>query len=476
MIPLTQAKSTLSKIPTSNDALGDLDCMNTIPIPLHREEKPEKCKILIVDDEPQNIHILLEILKKDYAIVAAKNSAKALELAQKAPQPDLIVLDVMMPETDGYSLCKAMKSGAQTCHIPIMFISALDETLDKVKAFEVGGIDYITKPFQREEILARIATHLEIDRLRQKLYQQTLELSKKNEELTQINQDLHSQYRQIKATQLQLIQAEKMASLGQMMAGIAHEINNPTGFIKCNINPARDYIQTLFELIDFLLAECTDNSDRIQDELEAVDLDFIREDLPKLIDSMSLGVDRISSVSDSLRTFARDDRESQTAFNIHEGIDGTLLILKHRTKADRDRPEVEIIKHYGELPEIQCFPGQLSQVFMNILANALDAFDDANQGKTYAEIKENPNTIAIETSEVNGQIYIKIKDNGCGMKPEIVEHIFEQGFTTKGVGKGTGLGMAISWQIIAEKHGGTLTCFSQWGRGTEFTIALPLDK
>lgn len=434
-----------------------------------------RSKVLIVDDDPQNIYILLEILKKDYAIVAAKNAAKALELAIQTPQPDLIVLDVMMPDMDGYALCQAIKSRSETQDIPIVFISALDETLDKVKAFDVGGVDYITKPFQREEILVRIATHIEIYHLRQRLYQQTVELTDKNQKLIRINQDLQAQYHQIKATQLQLIQAEKMASLGELMAGLGHEINNPIGFIKANIEPARTYVKDLFGLIDFLLQECPSNATHIQDELEAVDLEFIRKDLPKLINSMGLGIDRICDVSNSLRSFSRNDRDRKVAFNLHNGIDSTLLILKHRTKSNEDRPAIEIVKNYGNIPEIYCFPGQLNQVFMNLLANAIDALDEANKGKTFAEIKANPNRITIETKILGDeQVEVRIQDNGCGMKPDTQARIFEQGFTTKEVSKGTGLGMAIAYQIVVEKHGGMITCSSELGKGTEFAIALLL--
>ncbi|NEQ37503.1 MAG: response regulator [Okeania sp. SIO3I5] len=435
---------------------------------------PTKSKVLIVDDDPQNIHILLEILKNDYAIVAAKNGTKALELAGKIPQPDLIVLDVMMPDMDGYAVCQAIKSQSETRDIPIIFISALDAALDKVKAFDVGGVDYITKPFQREEVLVRIATHIEIYHLRQQLYQQTAQVTEKNKKLIQINEDLQTQYRQMKATQLQLIQAEKMASLGELMAGVAHEINNPTGFIKANIEPAMTYVQELFDLIDFLLQECPSNATHIQDELEAADLEFIREDLPKILSSMNLGVARIGDVSDSLRIFARRDQDNKVAFKLEDGLNSTLLILKHRTKANADRPAIEIVKYYDNIPEVYCFPGQINQVFMNILANAIDAIEEANQGKTFAEIKAAPNQIVIETKMLgNDRVQVRIQDNGCGMKPETQARIFEDGFTTKEVSKGTGLGMAIARQIIEEKHGGMITCNSTVGEGTIFTIIIP---
>ncbi|NEO88680.1 MAG: GAF domain-containing sensor histidine kinase, partial [Spirulina sp. SIO3F2] len=278
----------------------------------------------------------------------------------------------------------------------------------------------------------------------------------------------------LQQAQIQLVQSEKMSALGNLVAGVAHEINNPVGFLKGNIQPAQDYVQDLLGLIDLYQEKIPDPDTDIEDEIESIDLEFVREDLPKLINSMNAGVDRIRNISNSLRNFSRQDQEHKIAFNLHEGIDSTLLILKHRTKANEERPQIQIFKNYSELPEVQCFPGQLNQVFMNVLANAIDAFEGANQGKTFKEIEASPNTITITTSVVDEQVEIQLQDNGCGMKPETVERIFEQGFTTKEVGKGTGLGMAIAHQIITEKHGGAIVCHSELGKGAEFIISLPI--
>ncbi|MGK7926055.1 MAG: AAA family ATPase, partial [Spirulina sp.] len=293
------------------------------------------------------------------------------------------------------------------------------------------------------------------------------------------NAQLYDQAQQtlqdLKQAQLQLIQSEKMSALGNLVAGVAHEINNPTGFLQGNIEPAQNYVQDLLGLIDLYQSEYPQPKEEITDEIEAIDLEFIREDLPKLLDSMNLGVNRIRSISHSLRTFSRKDRDRKTSFNIHDGIDSTLLILKHRTKANERQPALQIVKDYKEIPSVKCFAGQLNQVFMNILANAIDAFEEANRDKTYSEIEANPNCITICTSQPDeNRIQIQIQDNGCGMKSETLERIFEQGFTTKEVGKGTGLGMAIAHQIVTEKHGGTITCHSTLGQGTTFTIALPI--
>ena len=281
-------------------------------------------------------------------------------------------------------------------------------------------------------------------------------------------------FEELKQAQIQLVQSEKMSSLGQLVAGVAHEINNPVGFIKGNIQPAQDYVSDLLRLIDLYQEKMPNPDADIEDEIKEIDLEFVRQDLLNIINSMNSGVERIRNISDGLRIFSRQDRDCKTAFNIHEGINSTILILKHRTKGNEQRPAVEVVKNYGELPEVQCFPGQLNQVFMNILANALDAFEEVNKSKTFEEIKADPNIITITTSVVDKQVQIHIQDNACGMKLETIERIFEQGFTTKEVGKGTGLGMAIAHQIITEKHGGSIECSSEQGIGTIFTIALPI--
>jgi predicted ATPase/signal transduction histidine kinase len=293
----------------------------------------------------------------------------------------------------------------------------------------------------------------------------------------QLYEQVQQALRDLKEAQLQIVQSEKMSALGNLVAGIAHEINNPTSFLQGNIQPAQEYVQNLLDLIELYQKKLPQADPEIAAKLEDIDFEFIKDDLPKLLYSMNYGVDRIRSISNSLRIFSRSDREQKVAFNLHEGIDSTLLILKHRTKAGEDHPPIQIITDYGKLPAVQCFSGQLNQVFMNILANAIDAFDEANEGKTYEEINANPNQIVIKTylTEAN-QVQIEIKDNGCGIKPEIKQRIFEQGFTTKAVGKGTGLGLAIAYQIITNKHGGTIECESTLGKGSKFTIAIPVGE
>ncbi len=276
---------------------------------------------------------------------------------------------------------------------------------------------------------------------------------------------------QLKQYQLQLIQHEKMSTLGNLVAGIGHEINNPIGFLQGNIPITQEYITDLLDLLNLYQESFPHPGDEIEEKIEVIDLEFLRTDLPQLLKSMKLGVDRIQNISASLRTLSRSDKNCKTLFDLHECIDSTILLLKHRLKGNDIRPAIEVITDYGDLPPIKCFPSQLNQVFMNILANAIDALEDSNQGKSFQEIKTQPNRIEIKTEISNAQVLIHIRDNGVGMSDEVKRRIFDHLYTTKDVGKGTGLGLAIAHQIITEKHGGQIEVHSTFGEGTKFVIA-----
>lgn len=293
-------------------------------------------------------------------------------------------------------------------------------------------------------------------------------------ENARLYQQAQTYAQQLEQSQLQIVQSEKMASLGSLVAGVAHEINNPIGFLNGSSNNAKDYVQDLLAHLALYQQHYPDPAEPIRDHADEIDFAFLSEDLPKLLNSMQGATDRIQSISTSLRTFSRLDTDRKVSANLHDGLDSTLLILKYRLKANQHRPEIHVIKQYGELPEVECFPGQLNQVFMNILANAIDVFDEAAQSSSFADLEAKSQSITIQTKILTAQIEICIQDNGKGMSEAVKARIFDHLFTTKGVGKGTGLGLAIARQIVVEKHGGSLEVQSELGQGTEFFIRLPI--
>ena len=301
------------------------------------------------------------------------------------------------------------------------------------------------------------------------LYEQSIQATAQAQAQTEkLQQALH----ELQLAQTKLIQSEKMSSLGQLMAGVAHEINNPVNFICGNLKYVADYARDLLFLLQEYEKLIPQMPPELEVELDAIDLEFMREDLPKLLDSMKIGSDRIVEIVKSLKNFSRHDEAEMKTVNIHDGIDGTLMILRHRLKPIPHHPTIEIIKDYADIPLIECYPGQLNQVFMNILANAIDALE---QSTVNDELLTTPQ-ITICTEALDDQwVVIRIADNGPGIQPEIMERIYDPFFTTKEVGKGTGLGMAISHQIVVERHRGILKCRSQPGQGTEFWIQIPVQ-
>jgi signal transduction histidine kinase len=423
-------------------------------------------RILIVDDTPTNLQVLSDAIRgMGWTTLVAIDGETAIEQAEYA-QPHLILLDVMMPGIDGFDTCKRLKANPITESIPIIFMTALADAHNKVKGLELGAVDYITKPFQKEEVLARVKLHL-------KLHDLTRTLEQRVEERTS---ELTASLRNLQQTQMQLVQSEKMSTLGQLVAGVAHEINNPVGFIAGNLKPARTYIDDLFCLVDLYQQQFPEPGHEIEKTIKKIDLEYMRQDLPKLISSLKDGVDRIRNISVSLRTFSRSDLDHKETYDVHEGLDSTTLILKYRLKANEFRPAIEVIKDYSDLPLVACLPGQLNQVLMNLLANAIDALEESNQGRSFEELEEQPNQIILKTalSESGQQVKIHVRDNGMGMTDEVKQRVFDHLFTTKPVGKGTGLGLAIAQQIIVEGHGGTLEVESTPGQGAEFIVTLPV--
>ncbi|RUR77858.1 serine/threonine protein kinase [Chlorogloeopsis fritschii PCC 6912] len=379
-------------------------------------------------------------------------------------QANLILNDAVITEPFNFDAFIQKNQPKSILCLPIIYKSQFTGIVYLENKLSVGA--FIS---ERVEILTVLVSQMAIAIENARLYAREQDKSRQ----------LEQSFKDLQETQLQLIQSEKMSSLGNLVAGIAHEINNPVGFLAGSIEQAKDSFTDLINYLQLYRKTFSEPGTEIRNKAEEIDIDYLIEDLPKMIDSMKMGTQRIRNISTSLCTFSRADNTSKVLANIHEGIDSTLMILQHRLKANPDRPAIQVIKEYGTLPSIKCHLGQLNQVFMNILANAIDALEQANSGRSFAEIKAgNPNTITVNTKLTanNQSVVIEIKDNGTGMTEDVKYRIFDHLFTTKGVGKGTGLGLSISRQIIVENHGGSLTCNSVLGQGTEFLISIPISE
>ena len=412
--------------------------------------------ILVVDDELELERLIKQrlrkkILAKEIELIFVRNGVQALEEVKSNRQIDMVLTDINMPEMDGLTLLNKLREIDDT--LKAVVISAYGDMKNIRTAMNCGASDFITKPINFEDL--------------------AITINKTLKEVKEVRETI----KQLQQAQLQLIQHEKMAVLGQLVAGIAHEMNNPLSCISGYTELSNQGVNSLINHLRLYQQKFTNPGLEIEQDAENIKLEYFLDRLPRMLFIMAESTDRLVHISNSLRTFSRSDTDSQVLANIHEGIDSTLMILQHRLKGNNKRPDIQVIKDYGDIPQVKCYLGQLNQVFMNILANAIDACEESNQSRTFDEIKANPNTITIKTevSKDNQRVVIKIKDNGAGMSEEVKSRIFDQLFTTKAVGKGTGLGLSISSQIVEDTHGGSLSCDSVLGEGTEFAIAIPID-
>jgi len=342
------------------------------------------------------------------------------------------------------------------------------------KTIPANEIQFLASTF--EEVFRQLEIHdqLTAEIAQRKQIEVTLRDSEARER--EKSQQLEQENENLKRTQHKLIQTEKNSSLGQLLAGVGHEINNPICFLQGNLIHVQDYAENLLNLVHLYQKHYPNAISEIEKEAENIELDFLQDDLPKIVSSLRIATDRIRQIVLSLRNFSWINESGFKEVNIHEGIDSTLLILQHRLQARLEHPEIKVIRDYGDLPLVECYAGQLNQVFINILANAIDAVEEINTQQVACSIEKHPCCITISTSVVDSQwVKIAIVDNGKGIPESIQTQIFNPFFTTKPVGRGTRMGLAISYQIITEKHCGTLRCFSTPGKGTEFEICIPVQ-
>lgn len=415
--------------------------------------------ILIVDDQPMNLRLLTEMLDvSDYSVRAALNGSLALQAVQ-VKLPDLVLLDIKMPDMDGYEVCTRLKTDERTQDIPIIFLSALDEVVDKVRAFALGAVDYITKPFNTEEVLLRVKNHLS--------------LCEAKKQLESKNAQLKTALRQLKASQDHVLQSEKMASIGRLSAGIAHEINNPLSFIASNQSTMQAYVERLRTIIgkyrelQVLVAEqvagkfdresCLELLEDVRKVEKQLNLDFMLDDAAEIQADNQIGVERIQKIVSGLSEFVKTDDETYQEADLHQEIETVLSVMAAQI-SDR----IAVTKDYGQLPKIECYRNPLRQVFLNLIDNAIKAMGEEGE-------------LFIRTRCLKNKVQIQIRDSGGGIQEDKLGWIFDPFFSTRAVGQGVGLGLSIAYSII-NQHCGEIKVENAPEQGAVFTITLPVRQ
>lgn len=408
--------------------------------------------VLIADDDSLNLSILCKLLQPHYVVLSAASGEEALQIADGTPKPDLILLDVLMPGMDGYDVLARLRDNPATRDIPVIFITGLDSIEDEEKGLQLGAVDYMTKPYRAPIILARVRTQLELKRARDGLRDQNVYLEA----------EVEKRLKEKQLVQNQLLQSEKLAAIGQLAAGIAHEINNPVGFVTSNLKTLDIYKQDVLEILDAyeaLEAACTSDETallKIHSLKQQKDFDFLRTDVGQLITESRNGMARVAKIVRDLKDFAHAENQEWLWTDLNAGLDSTLNIAWNEMKY-----HCTLNKAYGDIPKVYCMASQINQVLLNLLVNAAQAIPEKGE-------------ITVRTGQVGDEVFIAISDTGSGIPAETLSRIFEPFFTTKPVGKGTGLGLAISYDIV-HKHKGRIEVDSTVGKGTTFTVWLPIN-
>ncbi len=419
-------------------------------------------KILVAEDDYVSRLLVKKAVEKiGHEVLEAEDGKIALDLFLEH-KPDMIISDWMMPEMDGIELCKKIRSSDKKTYSYIILLTAKDNMTDLVEVFEAGADDYIVKPFKPDELRSRLKNGERIIKLEGEHHDL-------QEELIDKNNKLDKTLARLKTTQSQILQAEKMASIGQLAAGVAHEINNPIGFISSNLDALNDYMTDFDTLLQHfqklektlkesnqenLSSEIKKQIQTISDYEEEIEVDYLKDDIPELLKDCKEGTGRVGKIVGDLKSFAHPGNDEQMLIDINKGLESTLNVVNNEIKY-----KATVSKEFGEIPLVEGYPQKLNQVFMNILVNAAQSI------KEKGEIK-------IVTKQKGNYVAVSISDNGCGIEKDHLSKIFDPFFTTKEIGKGTGLGMNIAYNIIKE-HKGKIDIKSQVGKGTVFTIILP---
>ncbi|MEN8139606.1 MAG: response regulator [Thermodesulfobacteriota bacterium] len=421
-------------------------------------------EILIVDDTFINLQILSNLLSKNgYEVALAEDGRQALSYVA-GHSPDIILLDVMMPTMDGFEVCRRLKAEKKSRHIPVLFITALTEKDEKLRGFKVGGEDYITKPFLVEEVLARVNAVSQRLAIKEELRASYQKLQEANEGL---EQKVFARTSELRSLQSQLVMQEKMASIGQLAEGLAHELHNPINFVFTNFSTLANNFQDLQEMVQAYRAAMAKLPGPVRQAITAqeefLEIDFLLEDIPVIFTESRTGLKRVVSIIESMRNFGQVSHSGDyRLFNINKGIEDTLVIARNTYKH-----HAVIEKQLAKLPQIPCLPDQLNQVFLNLIVNAAQSISP--------ETGKKGGLIVIRTWEEAQFVCCEISDNGSGIEPDHLDRIFEPFFSTKEPGKGTGLGLSISYDIIVHKHDGQLTAHCPKAGGTVFTLRIPKD-